>query len=902
MNKRRILVSILALAIVISAVFAVSIAVFAAEDSFEPLVSITLADDLIFNIYVPASDELSSLSLNGEDIAIESLSKNSDGYFHIALPLDAPDACEDITLSVTLERGGKELFGRFTYSVAGYAERIIASDESETVKDLARDILAYVKSAAEYFGNSVPEKLTSVLGNYNRVTELSAPENSPLGMKGATFVLEDSPAVRFYLENGYDADGFRFFVNGKEVAYTLGSDEDGDYLQIKLYAYLIRTTVKYTYSTETREGCYNLSSYIDYVKNEYSGEGKDALLALVTKLYAYSLGADEYRTEVIRNNCNHSYQSSVKREPTPTVAGSREYLCSLCGNKYEERIPTELKLLTIGNSFSQDAVEHLYLIAKDAGIENVLIGNVYKGGCSLDTHYNNLLNGTVAYTFYYADENTKKITKDPTSRDLEYCIGYAEWDIVTIQQASNQSGVASNYSNLDAYVAGLRELIPEDALLFWHMTWAYQSNSDHSGFANYDNNQMNMYNAIVSVVENVIEASGHFDGVIPSGTSVQNLRTSTLGDTLTRDGYHLSHGIGRYTAALTYLAALTGMDISGITAYPESYPEVAEYLDHIKDAVAKAIAEPKSVTESAYPQQKTLLNSTISSLTADDIAYLELLGYDPDDYMVLDFEWTENSYYNSTTGFGQYHDAEGKGQHDKFLATQKFSREEIVCGSIIRLDEGYRYRPEAWVDLSTKNTSSKRPKVTTESTVVVDDAWWGDFNYRAFNLGKAGEGTLYMGEEDALKIYIPIVTRGELTADDRAYLESKGLNADEYKVLEIETSELNRFYNSSQDSNIKVGSGNVLNKFLTTEMFTKYDLTIGSVIRITTNDNKYRPEGWITLSTKNSTRPTEVKTDFVMVDAAWWGAYNYRAFNIGVLSGTIEEADAASLRIYIKVS
>ena len=66
----------------------------------------------------------------------------------------------------------------------------------------------------------------------------------------------------------------------------------------------------------------------------------------------------------------------------------------------------------------------------------------------------------------------------------------------------------------------------------------------------------------------------------------------------------------------------------------------------------------------------------------------------------------------------------------------------------------------------------------------------------------------------------------------------------------------------------------------------------------------YRPEGFVTLSTKNasSVRPGVVSTLFKAVDVTWWKSFGYRAFNIGVTSGTVQASDATALRIYIKIA
>ena len=211
------------------------------------------------------------------------------------------------------------------------------------------------------------------------------------------------------------------------------------------------------------------------------------------------------------------------------------------------------------------------------------------------------MNGNVdAYTFYLSNDAKNGMMADSAYRSAKYGIEYTEWDYIIIQQVSQNAGVPSSYENLQGVIDYINTYKNEGAEIFWHMTWAYQSDSTHAGFANFGNDQMAMYNAIVSTLRSTVLTNSNIKGFIPVGTAIQNLRTSDLGDTLTRDGYHLSNGIGRYTAALTWFAALTGCSVDGVTATPEAYPEVATYLDHIKDAVKNAISAPFEITVSAY--------------------------------------------------------------------------------------------------------------------------------------------------------------------------------------------------------------------------------------------------------------------------------------------------------------
>ena len=927
-NKRIVL--LFAIALLLGVLLAFTFTASAKDEPVNPKVSITMADRLVFNVYVPNDAGLVEINVDGDVKDISSLPVEK-GYLHVTIPLDACDADKEIKLTLKVATSTEIKVGSFTLSVVKYASRLLSSAESETVKKLARDILAYVNDAKEYFYHERSDEIDSLLGDYETAFSPVASENTTAGLKFATFSLKSKPTVRFYLADGYKPSDFEFYQSDKKLVATSGVDSYGSYVEISRYAYAMVDTFRYTVNGLDGTYAYNLASYCDYVRNEYNESDKALLLALAESFYVYCESAEAYRKEVIMSTCEHTYTSVVKEEATATKAGVMEYVCSKCGHSYNERIPTTLKLLAIGNSFSEDSFKHMYLIAKNMGIENVVLGNLYRGGCSLDTHLNLMQNDSAAECiFYISSDEAGGMVKAGEKGTLgaKYAITYTDWDYISIQQASNHSGMESKYASLQGVIDFINANKTSDAEIIWHMTWAYQQDSTHSGFANYNNDQMTMYNSILNVVQNTILTNDDISFVIPSGTAVQNLRTSTLGDTLTRDGYHLSYGIGRYTAALTWLAKITGYDISKITATPSDYPEVATYLDHIKDAVSKAIENPYEVTESAYPkadepennENESLINTTLSELSDSDRAYLTAHGFDPDRYMLLDLTVYQNLFYNSTDATdyaGQKVQSTGSNQYMKWWSTQIFSKAELITGSVIRLDAGSKYRPEGWIDMQ-KN--SKRPDTVTANTdycITVDDEWWGSYNYRGFNVGKASGGTFTQAEYDNLdsdaesrpfKIYIPLVKRAELTAEDRQYLESEGLNPDLYELLDFEYF-VDAYYNSSNNG-VKIinGSGSVKYKFIATEVFSKYDLTIGTIIRLNgTSNHNYRPEGWQNYSVKGAgTRPAITSVAKTVVDAAWWGDFNYRGFNIqnnsSTASNPITADEASVLRIYVPKS
>ena len=404
----------------------------------------------------------------------------------------------------------------------------------------------------------------------------------------------------------------------------------------------------------------------------------------------------------------------------------------------EQQDDNSISILAIGNSFSVDAMEYLYGMLKDLGYETVKLGNLYIGGCSLEKHANNFTTNSQSYTYYKNTTGEWTNTKSYAPADA---LLDEKWEYITIQQASGQSGVQSSYEpHLTTLVTKVKEYCPGSELV-WHMTWAYQGNSTHSSFPTYGSDQMTMYNAIVSAVKNVILKKDDFKKVIPNGTAVQNLRTSFIGDNLTRDGYHMSYDKGRYVTALTFAKALTGRDLNKITYTPSGYSYSEKDIDAMKDAAANAVNKPYEVTESAYPPDQ---NFDPATATLEEI--ISQNGYNPADYQKLEIAYTPHAYYNSSnsTYKSTLYTKENSTQTNltQFVATPIYEKKDLPEGTLIVLKGGYQYRPEGWTALDAVNSSSTRPGNVTTNLVAVDASWWGKWNYRGFNLAKSGRPDL----------------------------------------------------------------------------------------------------------------------------------------------------------------
>ncbi len=230
-----------------------------------------------------------------------------------------------------------------------------------------------------------------------------------------------------------------------------------------------------------------------------------------------------------------------------------------------------MKILSIGNSFSQDAHKWLHKLANANGI-NLETYNLYIGGCSLETHWKNYEENNAYYDFEINGNGAKR------KISILEALKFEKWDVITLQQVSNFSGMFETYEPyLSSLASVIRKEMP-DVKLYIHQTWAYEIDCRLDGFPNYNNNQLEMYERIVEAVNEAATAINA--KVIYTGKVIQTLRDTLPefdykngGLSLCRDSYHLSLDYGRFAAAATWLYVLTGNKIK-ITDFEDFNPEL----------------------------------------------------------------------------------------------------------------------------------------------------------------------------------------------------------------------------------------------------------------------------------------------------------------------------------------
>ncbi|MDD6210333.1 MAG: DUF4886 domain-containing protein [Bacteroidales bacterium] len=221
--------------------------------------------------------------------------------------------------------------------------------------------------------------------------------------------------------------------------------------------------------------------------------------------------------------------------------------------------PDTLRILGIGNSFTDDGMMYLPDLLEAAGIKNVILGRLYIGGCTLERHCREYEGDVPAYVYYKSTDNKWETVSQKAT--LTQGISDEKWDIVVLQQASGSSGIYQSYQPwLDKLIEIVRlHCNNAGACIAWQQTWAYSTGSNHGEFPRYYKSQEIMYKAIIASTKQLMEDTP-IQTIIPSGTTIQNLRETLPGDSLefTRDGFHLSLTMGRYAAACAWFQALVG--------------------------------------------------------------------------------------------------------------------------------------------------------------------------------------------------------------------------------------------------------------------------------------------------------------------------------------------------------
>ena len=220
---------------------------------------------------------------------------------------------------------------------------------------------------------------------------------------------------------------------------------------------------------------------------------------------------------------------------------------------------THLNILSIGNSFSQDAAAKLHDIALSCGV-TINITNLYIGGCSLEMHWENIIKDADAYAYELNGQDiNKKIS-------IKNALIEKPWDYLTLQQLSSLS---INYTTYFPFLKKLSDYVKAyapTAEQLIHETWAYEDGSkrlvEELGYSVPSLMYLDLKKAYLRAADELGELR-----IIPSGTAFQTAIASGFKD-LYRDTFHASLEAGRYLLGAVWFETFTQKSIFETTYIP----------------------------------------------------------------------------------------------------------------------------------------------------------------------------------------------------------------------------------------------------------------------------------------------------------------------------------------------
>ena len=239
-----------------------------------------------------------------------------------------------------------------------------------------------------------------------------------------------------------------------------------------------------------------------------------------------------------------------------------------------------MNILTIGNSFSDDATRYLNQIARKDGVDLQVV-NISIGGCPLSAHVK---------TMY--SENKRHVLKlnglsTGIYVSIQEVLASRDWDYVSLQQVSHK---APKYETFQPYLNDLADLIREvapEAKILIHQTWAYAQDSkrlsDELGYTTHQE----MFKDVEASYKKAAEEIGAYK-IIPCGEVFEKMLEKGI-EKIHRDGFHADFGIGRYALGLTWYRALTGNDVSNHKF--ESYDFDVEVNEKDLEIARKSVME-----------------------------------------------------------------------------------------------------------------------------------------------------------------------------------------------------------------------------------------------------------------------------------------------------------------------
>ena len=275
------------------------------EKAFELNVNLTLGSEIRLNFYAPVGGNVTAIAVNGNALTAEGTvtigGKTYTVYsFYGIAPSKAMQTLA-VTVTYTVEDGGETVTKSIVrdYSVIKYAQSVLTNNTVGTEgQTLVKDLLGFVKTAYEYFGNedATAEELSfmnKLCADYPATAVDAIPDSDadPSGISNvissAQFMLSDG-VIKLVLNVKDGTRPVTVSVNGVTLL-SAPANHGKDRLIVELRAYQLCDTLTVTSGTDV--GTYGFLEYAAGVM------GTDAELdAMLKAMYAYSVSALEYKS------------------------------------------------------------------------------------------------------------------------------------------------------------------------------------------------------------------------------------------------------------------------------------------------------------------------------------------------------------------------------------------------------------------------------------------------------------------------------------------------------------------------------------------------------------------------------------------------------------------------------
>ncbi|MBO4918316.1 MAG: DUF4886 domain-containing protein [Bacteroidales bacterium] len=282
-----------------------------------------------------------------------------------------------------------------------------------------------------------------------------------------------------------------------------------------------------------------------------------------------------------------------------------------------------LKVLDIGNSYSDGAASLLPTIVKNTGadVSDICLYQLVRGGGSFKNWYD-IYNNSDSHSYFFhrvlggIEVPVPQGEVSPGDGALfRRVLSEVNWDIIIIHQVSNYAPYYDLWSThgeggyLDELLSVIKSHQPnaQIGVMIVHSYWDnYSGNKEKSSFIRWQ-----------KIAESVSQFQNDYDVhfVIPYGTAIENLRSSSYNNEydLTMDGSHCGYGLCQYAAACCYYESLIAPRV-GISCYGSSiqldvskkqskYPSVSITKDNVIVAQKAAIQAVKDMFNCIIPDE-----------------------------------------------------------------------------------------------------------------------------------------------------------------------------------------------------------------------------------------------------------------------------------------------------------